>query len=311
MPGDPALGALLRELRTARRLTLASLAHRVGCTESLLSLVETGKRPLQSWLADQLDQEYGLAGTLAALVQGATAEITGTRQSVDDTLLLRLPFGGVTVPISRRALLAALGIGALSGTLFQTIDAALDPAAPTQESIHGLESTLEGLATAARTMPPTRLIDPLLSQIAATDVLRQRSDPVQRPDLLRLQARSAECLSWMYEETGDAANALYWVDRAVQWAQIGDWTPMVAYGFVRRSMLALSYADDGRRAVENAEVALRMPGATSRIRGLAAKQMAFGWALLQRPDDSNRALDAAMTHLSAVETPHDTTMREA
>jgi transcriptional regulator with XRE-family HTH domain len=306
VPGDSALGVLLRELRTARRLTLASLAHRVGCTESLLSLVETGKRPLQPWLADQLDQQYGLSGTLAALLEGASADPTSTRRPADDTLLLRLPLGGVTVPISRRALLAAFGIGALSGAVFQAIDVALGPAAATPESIHGLETTLEGFAGAARTLPPTRLIDPLLSQIAATDVLRQRSDPAQRPDLLRLQARSAECLSWMYEETGDAANALYWVDRAVQWAQLGDWTPMVAYGFVRRSMLALSYADDGCRAVENAEVALRTPGATSRIRGLAAKQMAFGWALLQRPDDSSRALDAAMTHLSAVETPHDT-----
>lgn len=309
MPGDPALGALLRELRAARRLTLASLADRVGCTESLLSLVETGKRPLQRWLADQLDREYGLAGTLSALLDRPAAPTGSTLDGVgptDDAVLLRLPLGGVAVPISRRALLAALGIGALNGTVYRTIDAALGPAAPTPETIRGLETALQGFAAAARTLPPTRLIDPLLSQVVATDVLRQRCDPAQRPDLLRLQARSAEALSWMYEEAGDTAAALYWVDRAVHWAQTGGWTPMVAYGFIRRSMLALSHADDGRAAVENAEIALHTPGATSRVRGLAAKQMAFGWALLQRPDDSSRALDAAMSYLSAAPTPHDT-----
>jgi hypothetical protein len=309
MTGDPALGALLRGLRAARRLTLASLADRVGCTESLLSLVETGKRPLQPWLADQLDREYSLAGTLSTLLDHPCALTGSTLDGVgpaDDAVLLHLPLGGGTVPISRRTLLAALGIGALNGTVLRTIDDALGPAAPTSETIHGLETALRGFAAAARTLPPTRLIDPLLSHVAATDVLRQRCDPALRPDLLRLEARSAEALSWMYEEAGDTAAASYWVDRAVHWAESGGWTPMVAYGFVRRSMLALSHADDGRAAVENAEIALRTPGATSRVRGLAAKQQAFGWALLQRPDDSSRALDAAMRHLSAAPAPHET-----
>ena len=287
---------------------MASMAHRVGCTESLLSLVETGRRPLQPWLADQLDREYGLAGTLSALIDRPGALTGSTLDGVwptDDAVLLRLPLGGVTVPISRRALLAALGIGALSGKVYRSIDAALGTAAPTAETIHGLETALQGFATAARTLPSARLIDPLLGHVAAIDVLRQRGDPAHRPDLLRLQARSAEALSWMYEETGDTVAASFWVDRAVHWAQTGGWTPMVAYGFVRRSMLALSHADDARAAVENAQIALHTPGATSRVRGLAAKQMAFGQALLQRPDDSARALDAAMSHLSAAETPHD------
>ena len=307
MSGDPALGALLRELRTSRQFTLASMARRVGCNESLLSLVETGKRPLQPWLADELDREYGMGGALSALLPRVSSPArlpADNAKPLDDLLLMHLPLGGFAVPISRRALLAAFGIGALSGTVFHSIDLALGPELPSRESIRHLEDALEGFQAAARAMPPGRLVDPLLSQIASIDVLRQRADTTLAPEFLRLQSRSAECLSWMYEELGDAHNALYWVDRAVQWAQLGDWPPMVAYGFVRRSMLALSYADDGRRAIENAEVALRTPGATARILGLAAKQMAFGWALMQRQDDSYRALDLAMDHLSAAESPH-------
>lgn len=37
MPVDPALGGLVRELRKGHRLTLASLAKRVGSAESLIS----------------------------------------------------------------------------------------------------------------------------------------------------------------------------------------------------------------------------------------------------------------------------------
>jgi hypothetical protein len=309
VPGDPALGALLRELRAARGLTLASLAGRVGCTGSLLSLVETGRRPLQPWLAGLLDREYGLAGTLPALLDRPAARPGRDPDgagSDGDVVLLRLPLGGETVPISRRSLLAALGIGALNGTVYRTIDAALGAVEPSPEVIRGLETTLQGFTATARALPPTRLIDPLLGHVAATDVLRQRCDPAQRPALLRLQATSAEALSWMYEEAGDTAAASYWVDRAVHWAQTGGWTPMVAYGFVRRSMLALSHADDAHAAVESAQVAVHTPGATSRIRGLAAKQQAFGYALLRRPDDSARALDTAMAYLSAAPTPHDT-----
>jgi hypothetical protein len=197
-------------------------------------------------------------------------------------------------------LLAALGIGALSGSTFRTLDQALGDIQPTPEAVTRLEHALDGFQAAARTMSPTSIIDPLTSQIAVVDILRQRASPELRRDLSSLQARYAECLSWLHEEVGDVQHSLYWIDRAMQWAQVMNWTPMVAYCFVRRSMLALSYADNGPRAVENALATLHLPGATARVKGLAAKQLAFGFALMQRHDDSSRALDLTMNYFAAI-----------
>jgi hypothetical protein len=294
VPGDAALGALLRELRTSHRLTLAAVARRIGCAESLISLVETGRRPLQPWLAERLDDLYDMGGTIVALLNAGVRACRGG-PLVDDVLLVRIPSGGVTVSLSRRALLAALGVGAVHGPPFRALADALGDLSPAVETVDYLEHTLDGLQTAARFVAPLKTIDPLTSQVALVDVLRQRAEPQERRRLAVLQIRCAESLSWMHEEAADVHNALYWIDRAVQWAQTTQWTSMVSYGFVRRSMLALSYADDGARAVEHARAALRIPAASPWIKGLAAKQVAFGLAVMQRPGECARALDSAMS----------------
>src|SRR5207245_2941735 len=112
-------------------------------------------------------------------------------------------------------------------------------------------------------------------------------------DLTVLQCRHAESLSWMHEESGDINDAVYWVDRAVHWAQAVGWIPMVAYAFVRRSMMAISLGDDGLQAVQNAQCAVQIPGTPAYVRGLAAKQMSYGHALAGNRGESARALDLA------------------
>src|SRR6266516_2208343 len=175
LPGDVALGKLLRELRTARQLTLAVVARHAGCAESLISLVETGKRQIQPWLADRLDVLYGTGGTLVALLNPAYAgnRNEGSAQPLNDVLLVCLPQRGTTVALSRRGVLAALGIGALSGSIFRTLDQALGQLQPTAETAGELEHALDSFQYAARVMAPTSLVDPLISQIAVLDVLRQ------------------------------------------------------------------------------------------------------------------------------------------
>lgn len=69
---------------------------------------------------------------------------------------------------------------------------------------------------------------------------------------------------------------------------------MVAYTFVRRSMMSISFAGDGQRAVDNAQSAIDLAGTTPRVRGLAKVQQAMGYALEGASDDSSRALDEAM-----------------
>lgn len=312
MPGDHRLGAMLRELRTSRSLTLAAVARQTGCAESLVSYVENGQRQLQPWLAEALDAVYGTGGAITALVPSTdsgrggrahTGPHTGPSDAdvlgdvVDDVLVVRPPEGGATMPVSRRDLLTGLSVGALGGTLADRVDHLLgrldlgDGAAG--GSLAAFERAFAGFSTAARSLPPARLIDGMTGQVALLDRLRRRAPASRRRMYAVMQARYAESLSWLCEEASDASGALYWVDRAAQWAAAARWEPMVGYTFVRRSMLVINFTGDGLRAVDAAAPVLDMPE-LSWVRGLAAKQTAMGYALAGRADASARALDEAM-----------------
>jgi hypothetical protein len=109
------------------------------------------------------------------------------------------------------------------------------------------------------------------------------------PHHLMLASQYAENLRLMVQEAGDLTGAGTWVDRAQVWAEQVGWPEMVAYTHVQRSALASSGAGDGSAAIEHAANALRVPSASTRIRGLAAKQVAGGHALLGHLDATKRA----------------------
>lgn len=296
------MGAVLRELRTARRLTLAAVARQAGCAESLISYVETGRRQLHPWLAEKLDGIYQTGGAVAALLRATSSpqrQQTLSGYPSSDVLVVQFPEGGAPVPISRRELLAGLGIGALGGALHGRLDQAVAQLGLDGDSLTDLQRAFDGFQSAARVLKPDRLLDPMISHVAVIDVLRRRASSHERGRYAVMQARYAESLSWLSEEAGDAQASMYWTDRAAQWAQGVNWTPMVAYTFVRRSMMSISFASDGLRAVDNAEQVLALHGAPDRIKGLAAKQMAFGYALARDADASSRALDDAMRLLAS------------
>lgn len=197
------------------------------------------------------------------------------------------------MPVSRRALLAGLKIGALGGALAARMEHVLDQLDLGGDPLGSFERAFTGFSSAARSLPPTRLIDGMTGQVALLDGLRRRAPATRRRAYAVMQARYAESLSWLCEEASDAAGALYWVDRAAQWAQTAQWTPMVGYTFVRRSMLVINFTGDGLRAVDVALPVLDMPD-LSWVRGLACKEMAMGYALAGQPDASARALDDGM-----------------
>lgn len=311
MLGDAKLGAVLRELRTARRLTLAAVARQAGCVESTVSYAECGHRRLQPWLAQELDRIYETGGVIAALVSGVGEKLHEDLTSgvpTSDIFVVLLPQGGVSVPLSRREVLAALGVGIASGKLQGQFERALDEINPDSDLLKHFADTFSGFQEAARMLPAQQLMDGLLGNIAILDGLRRRAAKRDRQRYCRLQARYAESLSWLSEEAGDLPSAMYWTDRASQWAQAANWSAMTEYGFVRRSMMVISFSGDGRRAVNQAHHVLEISNASPRIKGLAAKQMAFGYALAGDRDASYRALDEAMNWLARPTLEADTVL---
>src|SRR3712207_389420 len=86
-------------------------------------------------------------------------------------------------------------------------------------------------------LPPAQLVDGMMGNVAVLDGLRRRMAGEDRNRCSTLQARYANLLSWLSEETGDLPGAMWWSDRASQWAQAAGWQGMTMYGFVRRAMM--------------------------------------------------------------------------
>src|ERR1700730_13527907 len=301
-------------LRAALRLAQEKLAHRLGAAAKTLRNWERARHPPslalqraldEAWESTSPDQKKRFFACLARddeVREGRPASRKPSqldRESSDTELqdsmpFVHIPWKGFAAPVSRRDLLAGLSIGVLGGPVLGALERALGGVTPTHEMLLDLEHALDGFHIAARAITPARLIDDVTMQVAVVDALRRSAaDDELRHGFTVLQSRYAESLSWMHEEAGDVTGAVYWTDRAAHWAQAANWIPMVAYVFVRRSMMAITFADDGRRAVENAQYVLHIPGAPAYVRGLAAKQMSFGYALLSSADDSARALDLA------------------
>ncbi|MGH3800343.1 MAG: hypothetical protein ACRDTD_09475 [Pseudonocardiaceae bacterium] len=90
--------------------------------------------------------------------------------------------------------------------------------------------------------------------------------------LLRTLAQYAEFVGWLQQDGSDLHAAVYWSDRATQWAQSAADHQMVAYLLIRKSNIAC-LANDATSAVDLAADAHDVPGGIGpRIRALAAQE---------------------------------------
>ncbi|MGH3927884.1 MAG: hypothetical protein ACRDTT_34320, partial [Pseudonocardiaceae bacterium] len=274
------------------------MARKAKCALSLLSYVETGHRQLQSWLAEELDRIYATGGVVSSLARGVGNKPNENSTPGSDLFVVSLPKGGVAMPLSRREILTALSLGVVTGGLQGELERALDGIELDGDVLHSLNNAYGGFNEAARVLPPAQLIDGMIGNVAILDGLRRRATSADQHYYSTLQARYAWSLSWLSEEAGDLPGAVWWVDRASQWASAAHWPGMTAWGVVRRAAMVMCFSGDGLRVVDQARPVLDMPHASPRIKGVAAHNIAYGYALAGNRDQSHRALDAAMGWLT-------------
>ncbi|HEX5494184.1 MAG TPA: twin-arginine translocation signal domain-containing protein [Mycobacteriales bacterium] len=61
-----------------------------------------------------------------------------------------------------------------------------------------------------------------------------------RPAMLTLASRFAEHLGWMRQEADDTTGALYWTDRAADFAHAAGWRHMASYALSRKAAIVLN-----------------------------------------------------------------------
>jgi hypothetical protein len=212
------------------------------------------------------------------------------------------PEGVIIVPVPRRDVMMALGVGAVGSSVLPDLHRTAVP----PEAVGELEKALEGFKVAGRVMPSGQLLDALTGKVAVISAMRRKASPDLAAKLGITQARYAEFLSWMHEEAGDPAQAIWWLDRTGEWAHTGRWAPMVAFASVRKSVIATVHAADAHRTVDFAQVALHTHGATPAVLRFAAAALAFGHALAGDLGTSRQALELASSYYQKAATqPQD------
>ncbi|MEU1509675.1 hypothetical protein [Kitasatospora sp. NPDC005748] len=147
-------------------------------------------------------------------------------------------------------------------------------------------------------------LDSVKQHVHALDRLQQSTCGSAREQLLTIGARTAEFLGWLNQDLGDFSQAIYWSDRAMEWAQESGDDRMAAYVLFRKSNQATARRSP-QQAVGLARACQRAPGTTPRIRALAAQQEAQGHALMGNPRLAQAKFDEAHELAADPEEPHD------
>jgi Helix-turn-helix domain len=316
-------GVVLRHLRTEAGLSLRELGKRCHHDYSRLSRMETSEHLGDPALLTEIDQILGAGGLLTVLraaaelpsdspstVIAAPAVVMGhTGDGAVIMLEMRMTDGrSVRVSIPRREFGQLLASGAL-GALFPAGVLNLDdadrlatvmkqPSRVDPQVIGYFDRLLTEHYTADQILGPHQLLGPVMAQLDMLDGLRQHARPPVAKPLLRVLGQYAEFVGWLQQDAGDLPAAMYWSDRATQWAQSAGDYQMAAYLLVRKSNIAY-LADDANTVIELAAAAQDAPrDIDPKITALAAQQEARGWAMINNSDRCRRKLDTAAQLLS-------------
>ncbi|MEU6131306.1 helix-turn-helix transcriptional regulator [Saccharopolyspora sp. NPDC047091] len=294
----------LRRFRQDAGWSLAHLAERVHYSKGYLSKVENGVRRPNPELARSCDAALGAGGALASLVPAQPSAPEPGPVGEGDLWLMDLTGDAGWFRLVDRGEVAALGVpgaevpfaygGGSRGRAATALDA---PPLEVFRRQFDLLRELGQTASHGAVLPVLAVHSQTLRRLAAD------AGPSSSGDLLVLSARYAEYAGWMAQESGDDRAALWWTDRAVEFAAAGGDRHLASYALVCRGLITL-YRDDARQTIELSRRAQQGP-VPPRIGGLAAQREAQGHALAGDYDSCLRALDRSRELLARAAPEHD------
>jgi tetratricopeptide (TPR) repeat protein len=290
------LAELVAEQRARLSLSLAAVAKRMGAaadqegsysgaTRQTIHQIEQGRIPHPDalrWLA------IGLELPLERVTEAARQQRMKRREFLRGTALgagaLLLPDSAPWEQLSH-ALEARLGLTAAPG---------VEEDRPEGDVVARLRARHDQYQRADKLLGPHLLLMAMPGHLAFIEEHLRNARGTNRTELLTIGARYAEFAGWLYQDAGDARAATFWSDRAVEWAQQAGNGVLVAYVLMRKSNQASDERDAGR-IIGLAEAAQREPDPiTGRVRALALRQEAHGYALDGDEVTCNRKLDEAL-----------------
>ncbi|MFJ8815175.1 helix-turn-helix domain-containing protein [Amycolatopsis thermoflava] len=289
-----ALGEQLSAYRKLAQLTQAQLARRLYCDRTTIAHVERGQRVKDEAFWRDADAAVGAGGELLA----AFRQLEAVRMEADQAARL------AEIEQHQRKIAQWQGAAGPTPAHFQgqwpVCAAGPSPrrpfgSAPVEELVAHLRDQWHLLVKTDNLFGPRLALTSVHSHLDTIgDLLTVTRGPARR-EVAQLAAQYAESAAWLHEDAGDLDRAVYWTNRALEWAHEADDRGMLAWTLFRRSQQAAACGDAGQ-TLGLAHAALQDDGALSGpMRAALAQQQAHGYALDGDGSSALRTLDEALT----------------
>lgn len=161
------------------------------------------------------------------------------------------------------------------------------------EIIGYLQSVFVQHAQAEPLVGPRFLAPAVQSQMPLIEQLCTEASGPDREAAVRVGARYAEFLGWLYQDTGNSQSAMEWTNRALEYAsELGD-PKLTSYVFQRRSNIAAEAGQAGY-ALGLANVAVKeAQQLPAQVHAVGLRALANAHALLGDRDNVMRTLEQA------------------
>lgn len=170
-----------------------------------------------------------------------------------------------------------------------------------EDSFEFLYKKRDVLRDADNFFGPERVIPLVGEQITSIRKLGNSARGNDRRRLLDVQAQFADLYAWLHQDSGNASEARYWLDRALDWSQMASNPEAVTFILARKSQVA-GELNDATDAVGMAEVAMQYAQSRYwRAATVAATYAAHGYALQGDKTSFQREYDHAYEMLQKVE----------
>lgn len=174
--------------------------------------------------------------------------------------------------------------------------------------ITSLKLILEANVQADAQVGPAYLIPAVQSQLPVIEKICRMTRGPDHEQALRLGSQFAEFCGWLYHDSGDYETAMYWTDRALEYAVELDDRRVISYVLMRKSNIATDAGQPGH-GLGLANAALKQDQRlTPRLRAVALRQRANAHALFAETadfaEDTENALIHATDGIAQEETDH-------
>lgn len=138
----------------------------------------------------------------------------------------------------------------------------------------------------------SHVIPILDKQIRALERLSGSVRGADHTRLLSIQVQFADLYAWLYQDCANYRDAQFWLDRALEWAQICEDHATAAFILARKSQLA-GQGNQTTHAIDMAQAAISLAEPGSRAAAIAATYAAHGYALSGDKNECQRSYDHA------------------